>query len=167
VYDRRKDQYLLNFALMAGITIAMLYYFPSRSEIEKAVADKFPVQALQYLRENPVPGPMLNSYGFGGYMIFSGYKTFIDGRGEMFEEVGVFGDYMHITLLKPGAMKVLAGYQIRSCLLDRAEPLSTVLAAMPDWETVYSDPVSVIFVRRDALQAPKRAGAETAGMSAR
>jgi len=98
-YDKTRDQYLLNFALMLGMAIAVVHYFPPRTDIEKAVADKFPVQALTYLRDHPVPGPMLNSYGFGGYLILSGYKTFIDGRSELFEQTGVLDDYMHITLL--------------------------------------------------------------------
>jgi hypothetical protein len=83
-------------------------------------------------------------------MILSGYKTFIDGRGELFEEVGVFGDYVHITMLKPGAMKVLSGYEIQSCLMERDEPFSTVLASLPDWQKVYSDNVSALYVKRGA-----------------
>jgi hypothetical protein len=167
VYEKTRDQYLLNFALMLGIAIAVVHYFPSRTDIEKAVAGKFPVQALTYLRDHPVPGPMLNSYGFGGYLILSGYKTFIDGRSELFEQTGVLDDYMHITLLKPGAMQVLSGYQVRSCLMQRDEPFATTLAAMPDWQTVYSDPVSVIFVKRDALQAAPQAGTGIAAVSTR
>jgi hypothetical protein len=155
-YDRKKDQYLLNFALMAGIAIAIVHYFPSRAEIEKKVADAFPVYALEYMKQHPVPGPIFNSYGFGGYMIFSGYKTFIDGRGELFEEVGVFNDYVHITHLKPGAINVLNGYGIRSCLMERDEPFSTVLAALPDWQKVYSDNVSVLYVKRDVMQSVAR-----------
>ena len=166
-YDKAKDQYLLNFALIMGIAMAMVHYFPSQKDIEKAVEDKFPVQALAYLRDHPVPGPMLNSYGFGGYMILSGYKTFIDGRSELFEQTGILDDYMHITLLKPGAMHVLNGYQVRSCLMQRVEPLSAALAAMPDWQTVYSDPVSVIFVKRDALRASTQAAAGIAAVSTR
>jgi hypothetical protein len=149
-YERLKDKYLLNFALMAGIAIAMVHYFPSKTDMERKVADQFPLQALEYIRQHPVPGPMFNSYGFGGYMILTGYKTFIDGRGELFEEVGVLGDYMHITMLKPGAMKVLSGYGIQSCLMERDEPFSTVLASMPDWQKVYSDNVSALYVKRDA-----------------
>ena len=166
-YDKTKDQYLLNFALMLAIVIGVIHYFPSRTDIEKAVAAKFPVQALIYLSDHPVPGPMLNSYGFGGYMILSGYKTFIDGRSELFEQTGILDDYMHITLLKPGAMQVLNGYQVRSCLMQRVEPLSTALAAMPDWQTVYSDPVSVIFVKRDALRASTQAATGIAAVSTR
>ena len=149
-YEQSKDKYLLNFALIAGIFVAMVHYFPSKSGMEKKVADQFPVHALEYIRQHPVPGPMFNSYGFGGYMILSGYKTFIDGRGELFEEVGVFGDYMHITMLKPGAMKVLGAYGIQSCLMERDEPFATVLASLPDWQKVYSDNVSALYVKRDA-----------------
>jgi hypothetical protein len=149
-YERSKDKYLLNFTLMAGIVIGMVHYFPSNTDMQKKVADQFPVQALEYIREHPVPGPIFNTYGFGGYMILSGYKTFIDGRGELFEELGVFGDYVHITMLKPGAMKVLSGYGIQSCLMERDEPFSTVLASLPEWQKVYSDNVSVLYVKRGA-----------------
>lgn len=149
-YNKAKDKYLLNFALMAGIVIAIVHYFPSRAETENKVADAFPVHALEYMRQHSVPGPLFNSYGFGGYMVESGFKTFVDGRSELFEETGVLGDYMHITFLKPGAMKVLSGYGIQSCLLERDEPLSTVLSSLPDWQKVYSDNVSALYVKRNA-----------------
>jgi hypothetical protein len=155
-YDKSKDKYLLNFALVAGIVIAMVHYFPSRSDMEKRVANQFPVHALEYVRQHSVPGPLFNSYGFGGYMIESGHKTFIDGRSELFEQTGVLGDYMHITLLKPGAMRVLAFYGIQSCLLERDEPLSTVLSSLPDWQRVYLDSVSALYVRRAAADAPSQ-----------
>ncbi len=64
---------------------------------------------------------MLNSYGFGGYLEWSSggrHKVFIDGRGELYEMSGVFADYMHISLLKPGALSVLGGYRVQACLLD-------------------------------------------------
>jgi hypothetical protein len=63
---------------------------------------------------------------------------------------------MHITLLKPGAMRVLSGYGIRSCLLERDEPLSTVLSSLPDWQRVYSDNVSALYVKRSAADTSNR-----------
>jgi len=160
-YNKVKDQYLINFALMAGIVIAMVHYFPSRSDMNKKVADQFPAQALAYMQQHPVPGPLFNSYGFGGYMIEAGYKTFIDGRSELFEQTGVLDDYMHITMLKPGAMQVLNGYGIRSCLLQRDEPLATVLASIPDWQKVYSDGVSALYVKRDGDDVHGQTAAES------
>ena len=152
-YNKRKDQYPFNFALMAGLIIAMAHYFPSRADMQRKVAEQFPVQALEYMRGHSVPGPLFNSYGFGGYMIEAGYKTFIDGRSELFEQTGVLGDYMHITLLKPGALQVLGSYGIQSCLVQRDEPLATLLSSSPDWSKVYSDQLSALYVKRDANDA--------------
>jgi hypothetical protein len=166
-YNKAKDQYLINFALMAGIGIAMVHYSPGKADMEKRVAEQFPVQALEYMRAHSVPGPLFNSYGFGGYMIEAGYKTFIDGRSELFEQTGVLGDYMHVTLLKPGALQVLGGYGIQSCLLERDEPLATLLASSPDWNKVYSDPVSALYVKRNASDAatPALLPAESASLT--
>src|SRR6185437_12008012 len=66
-YDRKIDKYVLNAALMAGVIAAMVYYFPSRAFLDKKVAENFPVKAVEYLRAHPVPGPMFDDYGFGGY----------------------------------------------------------------------------------------------------
>jgi hypothetical protein len=160
-YSREKDKYLINFALMAGSAIAMVLYFPSNSEMQERVATQFPVHALEYIGKHPVPSPLFNKYGFGGYMIESGYKTFIDGRSELFEQTGVLSDYAHVMLLNPGALQVLRAYGIRSCLIGRDDPLSTVLASLPDWRKVYSDNVSVLYAKQDTDDAPARMGSES------
>ena len=159
-YNKAKDQYLINFALIAGIVIAMVNYFPSQRQLEEKVARRFPVHALQYLCEHPVPGPLFNTYGYGGYMIESGIKTFIDGRSELFEQTGVLADYMYIKQLQPGTLQVLRGYGIRAVLMGRGEPLLTVLAASPEWRRVYSDDVSELYVKQDAGDATKPVIAE-------
>jgi hypothetical protein len=33
--------------------------------------------------------------------------------------------------------------------LERTEPLATVLATIPEWQTAYSDEGSVLFIRRN------------------
>jgi hypothetical protein len=164
-YHKAKDQYRINFAVMAGIVIAMVHYSPTKADMQKKVAEQFPVQALEYMRTHSVPGPLFNSYGFGGYMIEAGYKTFIDGRSELFEQTGVLGDYMHMTLLKPGALQILRGYGIQSCLLQRDEPFATLLASSADWNKVYSDPVSALYVKRNASDAATQAPAESAPLT--
>jgi hypothetical protein len=103
-----------------------------------------------------VPGPMFNAYGFGGYLIWSRgpeHKVFVDGRTEIYELGGVFPDYMHIIRLQPGALSVLRAYGIQSCLVERDEPLATLLAALPDWQKLYSDNVSALFVRRRSAES--------------
>ncbi len=159
-YDRKKDKYVLNAVLMVGVVVLVWHYAPSRSFLDKKVADTFPVDAVKYLRQHPVAGRMFNDYGFGGYLVWSGERVFIDGRSEVYERGGVLSDYLHITALKPGAFTVLRNYGIQACLLERNAPLATVLDALPDWQRVYSDHVSVLFIRRQVHTAKLAAGGE-------
>jgi hypothetical protein len=151
-YSRAKDKYVLNAILMATFAGAVVHYFPSNTFIQGKVAESFPVKAVEYLRQHPVPEPMLDTYGFGGYLVWSGREVFIDGRSELYEYGGLLGDYLQLTMLKPGGLDVLRRYHIQSCLLQRDEPLSVVLAALPDWQKVYFDSTSAIFVRRKLLE---------------
>jgi hypothetical protein len=150
-YERDKDQYWANGTIMAALLVAMVHYFPAGAEIEKDIAKMYPSGAVAYMRTHPISGRMFNSYGYGGYLIWTGArdKIFIDGRGEFYEIAGVFTDYMHISLLKPGTLSVLRAYQVQACLLIRDQALANFLAALPDWQIVYADNVSVLIVRTD------------------
>jgi hypothetical protein len=146
-YKRAKDKYVLNAVLMTAVAVGFLHYFPSRDTLNTRVEERFPVRALEYMRQHPVPAPMLNTYGFGGYLVWAGQKVFIDGRGDVYERGGVLSDYMHISRLKPGTLAVLQSYGVRSCLLEQDEPLATLLSSVPGWKRVYADKLSALFVR--------------------
>ncbi len=151
-YQREKDPYALNAVLMTLMIASMLHYFPSRLKIEDHVAERFPVGAVHYLKEHPIAGPMFNSYGYGGYLVYSRgdeHKVFIDGRGELYEHGGVLADYLHISKIKPGLLSVMRNYGIEACLLGRKDPLAVFLGAQAGWKQVYADQASVIFVRSD------------------
>jgi hypothetical protein len=147
-YKRQRDLVLANALIMAIIFGAMFHYMPSGVFLEEQISKSFPVAAVKFLDSHDVPEPMLNSYGFGGYLIGSGRKVFIDGRGDLFERSNVLGDMITIAQIKPGALRQLDKYAIRSCLLARSEPLTEVLGASPAWKRVYQDETATIFVRR-------------------
>jgi hypothetical protein len=150
-YERAKDRWILNALLMAAIFIAIGGYFPSQSNLVRDVANTYPVDAVEYLNHHSVPGPMYNTYGFGGYLILSRgpeHKVFMDGRSELYERAGFLPDYLQVSFVKSSALSVLQKYGIQSCLLNRDEALATFLAALPDWQQVYQDHTSVLFVRR-------------------
>jgi hypothetical protein len=152
-YERKKDLYLVNALLMISMAAAMVRYFPSRAAIEEAIDRRSPAKAVEFLGLHSVTGPMLNSYGFGGYLVWAQgpeKKVFIDGRGDLYEGAGILADYLHITLLKPGALAVVSHYGIQTCLLERNEPLATALAVLPEWQEVYQDEISVLFVERNS-----------------
>jgi hypothetical protein len=95
---------------------------------------------------------MLDYYGFGGYLVFAGRPVFIDGRGDLYERSGVFGDYVHLNEFEPGSLEILRNYGIDVCLLGTKQSLAAVIAATSDWRRVYGDDTSVIFVRQPAKQ---------------
>ena len=150
-YAKDEDHPILNGIILCAIVGGILWFLPTQKDIQKNVAKEFPSEAVAYLREHSVPEPMFNAYGFGGYLVWSRgpeHKVFIDGRGDIYERGGVLADYMYITNLKPGAPAVLRLYGVQSCLLARDQPLVTMLSALPEWEQVYADRLSVLFVLR-------------------
>jgi hypothetical protein len=107
------------------------------------------VHAVEYLREHPQPNGVFNEYGWGGYLIsqLPTQPVFIDGRADLYEYSGVFTDYIVASTGQAPAMGILARHNIRWCLLNRTAALSGLLAQSKDWREVYSDGLSVIFVR--------------------
>src|SRR5260370_12776998 len=68
-YDRKKEHYALNACLMTGMAAAMVWYFPTRARLQEIVSSHFPVRAVDYVRAHAIPGPMYNTYGYGGYFL--------------------------------------------------------------------------------------------------
>ncbi len=156
-YQRGKDQPLVNAVLMLAILAAMIHYFPSRAELQDFVAEEFPVGAVEYLNSHNVPEPMLNSYRFGGYLAWARgpqHKIFIDGRSELYETGGLLNDHMQLLEAKPAALSVLRFYGIKSLILEHSDSLIAMVSALPDWQKVYSDDLSVIFVHREPATTP-------------
>ena len=166
-YAAKKDHPILNAILMAAVVVAMILYFPTQASIEKIAAGNFPAGAVEYLKSHPTPGPMFNSYGYGGYLIWARpeEKVFIDGRGDLYEHGGAFLEYLQVANLKPAAFMVLRAHHIQSLLLESQEPMAVVLAANPEWEKRYTDGVSTLFVRRPA-SASHTASAQSSRTSA-
>jgi hypothetical protein len=159
-YRPAKDKYALNGLLMVLVVAGVVRIFPSRAKLEGIMAEKWPVEAVAYLKRHPVPRPMYNNYGYGGYLIWQldgQNKVFVDGRADIYERVGVLSDYLSISRLAPAAPFLLDAYHIQSCLIARDEPLATLLAYSPQWQKVYGDNQSVLFVRKSDLgQVPNK-----------
>lgn len=160
-YDPKIDKHVINAVLILAALGACAWYLPPKATLQKYVAKQYPVQAVRYLNQHPIPGRMFNDYGFGGYLVWSRepeHKVFIDGRGDVYERAGVFSDYMAVTDMKSDALAILQSYRINSCLIEQKSALATLLRASPGWKQVYKDKLSAIFVRRANEEANKHAG---------
>jgi len=160
-YDPRKDKFILNAVLIIAIITAIVRYFPSQSQLERRIAEHWPVKAVAYLERHPTPRPMFNNYTYGGYLVYAldgQSKVFVDGRADIYERTGVLADYRSITWLEPKALALLQAYNVQSCLIDRNEPLATLLSASGQWKRVYSDEMSAVFVRSQAEEPRAETG---------
>jgi hypothetical protein len=95
-------------------------------------------------------GPVLNDYSFGGYLIYSGIPTFIDGRGELFGGPFIARYNRDLSLADLGDfLALLDQYKFGATLLEPNTPAVALLDRLPDWQRVYSDDVAVVHKRRD------------------
>src|SRR5215469_2729490 len=155
-YKRALDQYIANAVIMAAVVLGVTHFRPSREFLEDRVSDTFPVTAAHYLEQHPIYGPMFNDYAFGGYLINSGRRVFIDGRADIYERGGILSDYHLMTKLKAGSLSILDLYRIESCLLRPDEALTTALLGSPKWKRIYGDETGVLLVRAQPLASPTR-----------
>jgi hypothetical protein len=99
-------------------------------------------------------GPVLNDYSFGGYLIFAGIPTFIDGRGELYGGRFITRYNRDLSLADlPDFLELLDQYKFGATLLAPDTPAVALLDRLPDWQRVYSDDVAVVHKR---LAAPKK-----------
>lgn len=87
----------------------------------------YPAGALIPLREHP--GPVLNEYDWGGYLIYAapGQPTFVDGRGAALYPARLIGEFETAVQLRDGYRGVLDRHGIRLVLLRPDRPLVSAL----------------------------------------
>jgi len=156
-YRPEIDPYAVNAILIGLVAFGLVMGFPSQKKLDDIVAKRYPQKAVEYLSQHPQPGPMLNEYDWGGYLIWSPdfhHKVFADGRADFYEYAGVLSDYFDIVDVKPDALFLLRKYHIQFCLIQRNAPLATFLGALPGWKKVYQDELSAIFIQQARQPLP-------------
>jgi hypothetical protein len=139
--------------VVAGIVVMALWWLAPSMEftpsgLERAMRRELPVGAVKFLRENPRPGPLYNTFDWGGFLIWSmpDYPVAIDGRTDL------YGDELdeRFTLTARGVSYKDDPYlnESRLILLQQKNILVKFLTADPRFELVYQDGLAVVFVRR-------------------
>ncbi len=122
--------------------------------IERRDGPSAPIAALAAVPAELRALPVLNAYGFGGYLIFEHVRPFIDGRADMY-----LGPMLALSA------KLAAGdpatvnattekYRVAWTIFPPEDAVVGFLDRQPGWRRLYADKVAVVHVRRDALPAP-------------
>jgi hypothetical protein len=90
---------------------------------------------------------VLNEEGFGGYLVFNGVPTFIDGRIEMYGD-DFLARYLGADRGDETALTgLLDNYHIAWTMFSPQSGAAIVLDGLPGWRRVYADAWAVIDVR--------------------
>lgn len=115
---------------------------------EAAIAERFPVDAVDYLEISGLAvQPGYNSYNWGGYLIWRDIPVFVDGRADVYGDAFLFF-YRQAFEARSTWQEPLDAFDVAYVVMETGSPLTTVLDVHPNWEEAYRDDVAQIFVRR-------------------
>ncbi len=96
-------------------------------------------------------GPVLNDYDFGGYLVWNGIPSFVDGRTELYGGDFVARYHRAVTLADIGTLEsLLEEHAIGATLLMNGTPAIAWLDRQPGWQRLHADNIAVVHVRRNA-----------------
>jgi hypothetical protein len=133
-----------------AVIIVVIALMLTGRPVSEPLRDRFPAEAVKWIRANKPPGEMFNKFEWGGYLMLHlpGQKMFIDSRNDFYGEA-LLREYSAVDELQPGWDKVLSKYHIGWVLMRSTHPISSLLALQTnDWDCAYRDDVAVVFVRR-------------------
>jgi hypothetical protein len=122
--------------------------------IERVDGSSAPISALAAVPPDLRAKPALNEYGFGGYLIFSHVRPFIDGRAELYGDAMLSlydklqaGDAATVT-------STLKRYGIAWTIFSPDARIVAILDRTPGWRRLHSDATAVVQAREDATGEP-------------
>ena len=131
-----------------AVIIAFIFLFTGKVQYGFD-EEKLPINAVQFMKKEKIPGRMFNNDEFGDYIIYAAwpeYRVFFDGRSDMYGEERM-KEYFKVTRLERGWKEVLAKYDINWFIFPTKSALSTFLLQRDEWKLIYADKVANIFIK--------------------
>ena len=117
-----------------------------------------PAGAVNYIKRERLQGNIYNFYAFGGYLIFEGMKTFVDGRSDQLFGNGFLTRLVKTTRELPkDFIPLLDEYHISIALVVPNSVEAQELERSTEWQKAYLDRISVVFTKR-AMNKSNRIG---------
>lgn len=140
---------LLIWLLMTGV-VMKVNVVSSPNMVGQYEQQKFPSEAVQWIRANKPQGNIFNSYNWGGYLIWHlpEYPVFIDGRTDLYGE-NLLEVYLSIMRGDDGWDQKLNSFGINLILIESGSPLGRELKRNNLWWLGYEDDLAEIYVRVD------------------
>lgn len=138
----------LFFILFTASSFSSIFR-PLMTKILPTNPENHPINAVQYLNSQPLPGKMFNNYGWGGYLIYALQPTrqvFIDGRADMYGE-DIFTEYRKVISLDKDTESILDKYEVNWVIYPHDSALVRYLLAGDRWREIYRDEEACVLLR--------------------
>jgi len=150
---RKSEGGLALAGVFAGAAILLLLLAPGMGfttrGLDRAISSMFPVDAVNFVRQNQLPGPLYNNFDWGGFLTWylPEYPVVIDGRTDL------YGEELDNQLLatQEGEASYKQNPYLNEAgfvLLRRRDGLVAVLELDPRFRKVYEDQLAAVFVRQ-------------------
>ncbi|OXE36823.1 MAG: hypothetical protein CGW95_05285 [Phenylobacterium zucineum] len=139
------SRFVSSLALVVGLSLIGLRLAIPFPRIDNSVS---PITALAAVPVEIRSQPVLNQYDFGGYLIWSDLRPFIDSRAELYKDQGL----NRYTRLTDGDAKtlndILVSRNIRWTFFAPGARVNAMLETQPGWHRFYADRFAVVYIRR-------------------
>ncbi len=108
-----------------------------------------PYEAVEFIKKNQPPGPMFNSYNWGGYLIFKlwpDYPVYIDGRTDLYNDVFI-RRYVEVMVADEDWQKHLDEDGINLVFIEKNSTLAKFLRENSGWQEIHTDEMAAVFKR--------------------
>jgi hypothetical protein len=109
----------------------------------------FPVEAVDWILENPEQGRMFNYFPWGGYLLYRTWPqqlVFIDGQTDFYGE-DLTRQYENVITLDGGWQEILYEFGVEWVIMPSDSELSLALELNQAWERMYMDPTASIYFK--------------------
>jgi hypothetical protein len=150
---RRAMEAITAIAIVVVSAVLVLPQTPA-AHLEETVASEFPEAAMEIIREVKPDARVLAEYGWGGYVIWSGYdhgaRVFVDGRNDMYDQ-SILEDYTAIREADDGWQDLLAEYEVEAMIWPPEAVLTRGLLdhPLPDgtaWCEAFRDETQILYL---------------------
>ncbi len=143
----RKGINLFLIGALALVGVGKLYVTSYPTWVNAYIDRDYPLEAIRVWESEGLPGNLLNSYAWGGYLDWAvpNTKVFVDGRTDLFGD-DILQQWMKAVRAEDGWQDVLAQWDIHTVLLEPDMPLVEQLKAA-GWSVDYQDEKSILLER--------------------
>ncbi|MEX1278371.1 MAG: hypothetical protein WEI16_04890, partial [Chloroflexota bacterium] len=145
----RRAMEAITAAVVVVLSAVLVLPQTPAADLEASIEARFPQQAISRLLATNPEARVLAEYGWGGYVIWSGYDTgarvFVDGRNDMYDQA-VLEDYSAIRGADPGWEELLAAYEVDAMIWPPTVPLTRGPLDAAGWCEAYRDELQVLYL---------------------